>query len=153
MTNLKKIIIPILLLLLLSCGYEPILLKSNYDFYFNKINFDGEKEINSDILYHLNNSVTEEGKIYNLSIQTSKNKNIIAKDSKGDPTIFEIKILANFQVYNIKNEELITRIIEKKNTYNNISDKFELKKFENILINNLSKSIVDDLLLIITNID
>ena len=34
------------LFVLSGCAYEPVLLKKNYNFYFTKVESEGEKEIN-----------------------------------------------------------------------------------------------------------
>ncbi len=40
-----------------------------------------------------------------------------------------------------------------KNTYNNISDKLKLKKYESIIIENLSQKILDSIIFTIININ
>ena len=41
----KILRISFLYFILSSCAYEPILLKKNYNFNFNKINFEGNEDI------------------------------------------------------------------------------------------------------------
>ena len=91
----------------------------------------------------------ENEKIYNLSLTSNKEKLIISKDSKGDPSIFEIKINVNYVVK--KDEEiLISNKINKKTTYNNITDKFELENYEKNIINNLVSEISENIKLSIS---
>ena len=86
-----------------------------------------------------------------MSLSTTKEINIISKDSKGDPAIFELIINVN---YNVERKEkiLFQKNISKKTTYNNISDKFELDSYEKNIINNLSIDISDRIIFSISEI-
>ena len=57
----------------------------------------------------------------------------------------EIKINLKYKLIE-KGKVLINRTITEKNTYNNISDKFELGKSEEVLRNNLVESFVSDII-------
>ena len=86
-----------------------------------------------------------------MSLSTTKEINIISKDSKGDPAIFELIINVN---YNVERKEkiLFQKNISKKTTYNNISDKFELDSYEKNIKNNLSIDISDRIIFSISEI-
>ena len=75
----------------------------------------------------------------------------MSKDSKGDPSIFELIIDVN---YSVKKDEkiLIVNKINRKTTYNNITDKFELENYEKTIIHNLSKNISDKIIFSISEI-
>tara|TARA_B100000579_G_scaffold430596_1_gene444280 strand:- start:915 stop:1373 length:459 start_codon:yes stop_codon:yes gene_type:complete len=121
---------------LLGCAYEPVLSKKNYQFSINIKEQSGDEQINSIIIdnfYFQKEHKTE----YDLTITSKKEKNIISKDSKGDPAIFELVINVKYSVKK-DNKILIENELNEKNTYNNIADKFELKNYENNIINNLS---------------
>ena len=132
------------LLLLSSCAYEPILKNKNYGFSINVDKINGDQKINSVIIKNFNNLNVAE-KIYDLTISSTKEKNIISKDSKGDPSIFELIINVNYRVEK-DGKTLIVNKINKKTTYNNITDKFELENYEKNIINHLSKSISDKII-------
>ena len=85
-------------------------------------------------------------------IKSSKIKNIISNDSKGDPSKLEIIIISTFKVSNSE-KLLIEKKLKAKNNYNNISDKLKLKKYESIIIENLSRRILDSIIFAITNIN
>ena len=72
-------------------------------------------------------------------------KNVVSTNSKGDPTVFEIKIITDFMV-TLNGNKVLKDIIIKTTTYNNISDKFELYKYEDNLIKNLSLNISNEIL-------
>ena len=148
MIKFSKIII-IFFVFLNNCSYEPILKKKNINFAIKIENLEGNKEINS-ILENRFINYDSGDKKYNISFESSKEKIIISKDSKGDPSIFEISINVFFTLKD--NEKIIIAdSINKKNTYDNISDKFELSNFEKIIIKNLTESISNDILLSISS--
>ena len=130
-----------------SCAYEPILLKKNYDFNFTNINFNGDKGINKVIKKKLidgtdNVSVNN----FELYFNTKKEKKIISSNKKGDPAIYKINIDLN---YNIKQDGkiILKNEIVKQATYNNIDDKFELLKYEQSVLINLSEKLSEDILI------
>tara|TARA_Y100000996_G_scaffold384949_1_gene341979 strand:- start:93 stop:551 length:459 start_codon:yes stop_codon:yes gene_type:complete len=138
------------LLLLSSCAYKPVLINKNYSFSINIVKADGNQKINSKISNNLNYLKGEKIK-YDLILSSNKEKNILSKDSKGDPSIFEIIINVN---YSVKKDDniLIVNKINRKTTYNNITDKFELESYEKTIIDNLSKNISDKIIFSISEI-
>ena len=151
MNKIKKYTVLFFLLLLSNCAYEPILINKNYDFSIVVEKIDGDKKINSMIVNNFYNLKGKEKK-YNLNLSSTKIKNVISKDSKGDPAIFELIINVNYKV--IKNEEtLLVNEINLKDIYNNVSDKFELENYEKNIINNLTQNISDKIIISISEIN
>ena len=151
MNKIKKYTVLFFLLLLSNCAYEPILINKNYDFSIVVEKIDGDKKINSMIVNNFYNLKGKEKK-YNLNLSSTKIKNVISKDSKGDPAIFELIINVNYKVK--KNEEtLLINEINLKDIYNNVSDKFELENYEKNIINNLSQNISDKIIISISEIN
>ena len=150
MNKIINYILILLLLFLSNCGYEAVLNNQNYQFSINVNKINGDQKINSLIINSFK-QLKENEKEYNLSLTSNKEKLIISKDSKGDPSIFEIKINVNYVVK--KDEEiLISNKINKKTTYNNITDKFELENYEKTIINNLVSEISDNIMLSISKV-
>ena len=150
MNKISNYILILSLLLLTNCGYQTVLNNQNYQFSINVNKINGDQKINSLIINRLKQLEKNE-KIYNLSLTSNKEKLIISKDSKGDPSIFEIKINVNYVVK--KDEEiLISNKINKKTTYNYITDKFELENYEKTIINNLVSEISDNIMLSISKV-
>ena len=80
-----------------------------------------------------------------MSLDSNETKNILSKDSKGDPTILEIVINLSYVI--TENSKVLTsRTLTQRSTYNNISDKFELSKSEEILRENLIENLVSDII-------
>tara|TARA_Y100000741_G_scaffold327630_1_gene280360 strand:- start:105 stop:572 length:468 start_codon:yes stop_codon:yes gene_type:complete len=154
MNKIINYILLFFLIFLLSCGYKPILDKKNYQFTININNQAGDELVNSIIVKKFNTQKGQKKKYY-INLISKKEKITIAKDSKGDPSIFELIINVEYSIKdNIDEEEnLIEKIINKKTTYNNISDKFELEKYEKNIINNLSNNIANDIISSISQIN
>ena len=142
MIKILKIIFILSFLLITNCGFKPILVKSNYDFSINIKNSLGSDRVNRQItgsLENLNGSTN-----YQVSLISNEQKNTISKDSKGDPSILEIILNLNYKVEK-DNEILINKNLVQRSTYNNISDKFELSKSEEILVKNLTENFIQEI--------
>jgi len=150
MNKISNYILILSLLLLTNCGYQAVLNNQNYQFSINVNKINGDQKINSLIINSFK-QLKENEKKYNLSLTSNKEKLIISKDSKGDPSIFEIKINVNY-IVNKDGEILISNKINKKTTYNNITDKFELENYEKNIINNLVSEISDNIKLSISKV-
>ncbi len=139
------------LFVLLSCDYKPILSDKNYKFSVNVNKLNGDEKINTTIInnfYYLK----DKKKKYDLDLSTIKEKNIISKDSKGDPSVFELIIKVNYIVKK-DGKTLIVNNINRKTTYNNIADKFELENYEKNIISNLTRNISDKIISSISEIN
>tara|TARA_B000000557_G_scaffold117105_1_gene94938 strand:+ start:550 stop:1023 length:474 start_codon:yes stop_codon:yes gene_type:complete len=139
----------ILLFFLNGCGFKPILSGSDYNFLIQVDNMSGDDQINSKIENKLK-VLDGTKRLFKLSLNSIENKNILSKDSKGDPNILELVINLNYQLSE-NGEMLINRSITQRSSYNNISDKFELSKSENILKDNLIENLVSDIINSATN--
>ena len=145
----------ILIFLNLACSYNPIFSQKNYNFEINEILFSGEKEINRIIENKLNliKNTSNVNKIkYNIVIHTKINKKIISKDSKGDPSKFELLVITTFEVTG-NQKVLVNKELKNNNIYNNISDKFELEQTEKNILENIAEIISDEILSSIINLD
>ena len=101
MNKIKIHTLILLLFFLTNCGYKAVLNNQNYEFAINVSKINGDQKINSLIINNFKQLDENEEK-YNLTLTSNKEKLIISKDSKGDPSIFEIKINVN---YIVKKEE------------------------------------------------
>ena len=147
---LIKFIFLILASITLSCSYTPIFSEKNYNFGIEKIFFDenGVKDVNKiiknrfDLVKNTNGEIKEN---YSLRVRTTKTREVVSKDSRGDPVKFKLIISVNYII--LKDKEIIVdKNIERKNIYDNNSDKFKLEQNEKIIIENLSKNISEVIL-------
>ena len=148
MINTIRITILIFFIMLSGCEYKPILSSNNSNFAIAEIKFVGEKKIATKINNSLKiyNNTKDKNKFYNLEIYANKEKNIITRDAKGNPKIFEIKILIDLVV--LENNEIKNKKkIVKNFTYNNNSNKFDLKQYEKNIENNLMDEIISEIIL------
>ena len=144
-----------LILIVTSCGYSPMFTQKNYNFEIGEVIFNGEKEINKIIENRLNTIQKNKSvnkKKYDLNIFSEKKRNVISKDSKGDPLKYEMIIAIEYNISNNK-EMLLEREIKKGNIYNNDNDLFELEQSEKIIIENISGNLSDNIISSIINLD
>ena len=152
---LSKTIILFLLFGITGCSYKPIFLEKNYNFEIQEIFLDGDKDINRNIknkLEFIKSNESNDKKSYKVNIKSIKSREIVSKDSKGDPVKFELNILVEYKII-FNNNILLDNKIEKKSIYNNESDQFKLEQTEDILLQNLSESIGDNIISSIINLD
>jgi hypothetical protein len=151
----QKKIIFLLLLLLSSCGYEAIYSKknsSNYVFSISDLSFVGDKTVNLKIKEKLNNYAQgKKDKDFILRISSTSEKITLAKNTAGDATSFKNSISINVEVL-MNNKFKSNFIILESFNYNNISNKFNLKKYENEIKNNLAETASDKLIFKLSNI-
>ena len=151
----KKIFTFILLIFLSSCGYEAIYSVkniNNYNFSISKLSFIGDREINLKIKQKLNNYTQEIKDInFTLKITSTSEKIILAKNISGDATSFKNTILINVDIV-MNNEFKSNFIILESFNYDNISNKFNLKKYEEDIKNNLAETASDKLIFKLSNI-
>ena len=127
-----------------GCGFAPILVKSNYSFSYIIEKSTGSERVNSNIEEKLKTLKGNEKK-YTIILNSKETKNILSKDSKGDPNILEIVIYLNYSIKD-NGKIIVNKNLTQKSTYNNISDKFELEKSEDILVENLTASLAQDII-------
>ena len=143
------------MLLLSSCGYEAIHSKKNsinYDFSVSELSFVGVRTVNLKIKEKLNNYVQDKkDKDFILKISSTSEKITLAKNTAGDATSFKNSISINVEV--LMNDKFKSNfIILESFNYNNISNKFNLKKYEREIKNNLAETASDKLIFKLSNI-
>ncbi len=149
----KKFIIPLILIFILNnCGYTPIYSTKYQDFKLSNIILNGERDINKILKRRLDNYTKNNSaeKIYNVTINSSLQKNIASKDKKGNPTRFTLNINVDLTIDD-KSGKSVEINFNEKNSYNNKNEKFELQMYENSLIQNMSEKILSDMILFFQN--
>lgn len=142
----KKFLL-IIFLTLVSCGYESIYAKKDdNNFYIKEIISKGDRDINRIIITQFPTNKDGIKKIpYIIKLASKRSKDIIAKDSLGNPSIYNININVKIVVKNNKT------VIKKKDfnksfSYNSMENKFDQLKYaknvEQSLINKISEEIL-----------
>jgi hypothetical protein len=145
---LKKILLPFIILIIVNnCDYSPVYLKSeNTKLNINIIEAKGDTEINkvidNEISEIANNNYS---KVINIKINTNYVRTILARNTKGTPTDFELKATSRFEVTNLDKEQNFT--IEERFNYKKMSNNYEQNNYEKTIKKNLASSITRKLIL------
>ena len=152
----KKIFTFFLFLFLSSCGYEATYSLKNraiYAFSISELVLTGDRQVNLKIKQMLNpynNPKIKEEKDFELKISSSSEKIITTKDTSGDATKFKNEITVNVQVF-LNGKYKSNLVIKEDFIYDNNSNTFELKTYENEIKNNLAEAVVDKILFKLAN--
>ena len=148
---LKKTILLILLIVLNNCSYKPILATKNYDFQIININYQGDEYVNKEIEKRLIQNSNGDKK-YNLNFFSRKEIDVIASNTKGDPTKYSLKVMVEYEI--IYDGLIILRNeIDRQAIYNNVDDKFELSQKEENILENISSELSNEILMSIVNLN
>ena len=142
---IKKILFLFFIIIFFNnCGYTPIYSKKNQSFEIVEIEYFGEKKVNkilsNKIKIYKNNP--EAIKKFNIFINSKSTKATITKDKKGNPTQFSMGISITLKI----NNEIEKTFLE-NSTYDNSEDKFDLRKYEDNLIQNMTEKIISEMIL------
>ena len=142
---MKKIIfIVIALFMLNNCGYTPINSSKNNNFYI-EISQKDRNKLNSKIENNIKKYSNQNSEnTIELEISSNKKINVTSKDSKGDPSKFQMTITLNINILSKNNYKINkTKSFFSNFNYNNNSNKFSLKQYEkeieDILINKITE--------------
>tara|TARA_S200000501_G_C20646030_1_gene665282 strand:- start:67 stop:534 length:468 start_codon:yes stop_codon:yes gene_type:complete len=146
----KIVLLGFLYLFLSNCGYTPIYSKKNQNFKISSIETSGEVKTNmllsNKFKMYKDNPVAEKS-LY-LSMNSVITKTTIAKDKKGNPTQFSIDLTISLKIIDDLNNITETKFSE-KSTFDNSDNKFDLKKYEDNLIENMTEKIFSEMILYI----
>ena len=152
---LKRIITLLLLMFISSCGYNAIYSKKNLinsDFSITSLNFAGNRDINLKLKEKLNSlTLIKKDKKFELKISSFEKKEILAKNISGDPLSFKTTIIIEVKVLMEGKLKNSLQIVEDFN-YNNDDNKFNLKKYERQIRNNLANNATERLIQKLSNI-
>ena len=146
---MKKIIfIAIALFILNNCGYTPINSAKNNNFYIEILQKDKNK-LNSKIENNIKRYSNQNSEnTIELEISSNKKINVTSKDSKGDPSKFQMTVTLNINILSKNNYKINkTKSFFSNFNYNNNSNKFSLKQYEKEIENNLIDKIIENSIL------
>ena len=152
----KKIFTFLLFLFLSSCGYEATYSLKNrsiYAFSISELVLSGDRQINLKIKQLLNpytNPKIEKERKFILNISSNSKKIITTKDAAGDAVKFKNEITVKVQVL-LDGKNATNLVIIEDFIYDNNSDTFELKTYENQIKNNLAEAAVNKILFKLVN--
>ncbi len=143
---MKKIIFYCLFIFLYNCtGYSPIFTSDQNNFYIDKIEISEDNKLIRSIIKNLKPYTLENGKQkLTLKLDLKKEESVIQKDSKGDPSSYEIKINLSVDIIFANKTKNIN--FEEKFTLNEQSNKFEFNQYKKSMEKNLLSKIFERLI-------
>ena len=141
----NSILITLLFILVVSCGYKPIYLNKKNNFDIKKIEIVKASRLNTFIKNNLNNNTNKNSeKKISLLINSKKIKSIASKDSKGNPELLVMSLSVNLNILKNDKKKAEKRFLESF-TYSNNSNKFSLSKYEKSIEKNLKDKIIKNI--------
>ena len=146
----KFVLTLIVLFSLSSCGYSPIYTNQseiNFNLKINKISGNNvmNNVVRSQIKKYDNTSTKET--IF-VDIKTNYSKEILSKNKKGEVTNYLIKMEIEIEKTGSQSQKYN---FEEKTKTSSMSNKFELKKYEDTIINNFINSQLEKFVFKITS--
>ena len=145
---LKKIFFIILSLNLLNnCDYKPVYSNQNkVDYKIVITSFSGDKDINNLIATNIKrNSKEGSDQIVEIVFNTEYTKNVLAKNSAGSITDYQIDVVTKFIIKKENNSENF--LVNENFNFQKMADKYEEKNYERNIKKNLANSISQKLIL------
>ena len=149
---MKKIII-VFLLILTSCGYQPLYKTEQNvkNLNISEVIFSGDQKINDLIYQKLPFVLVKNDESLNkVSLESKKEIKVTSKNSKGQAlsyrTIIKVKIL----ILNNNENILDQKSVQKNFSYNADENKFKFKEYQEEIEENLIDGIVEDIIIHLT---
>jgi len=141
------------LLLINSCGYQPIYTNKNINFSIKEINSINNNRLITLLKNNLNMYSDTENKDKNYSLNVEVERKIIttSKDTAGNPKTYLMELIAKIEIQ--KNYDEITKknFVEKFN-YNTQENKFNQSQYEENIEENLIRKISENIILYLSTI-
>ena len=150
---MKKI--SFLLMLIISiqgCGFTPVYISNdNANFKIESVTFEGDQELNNYIKIGLKRYISSKSSNsnYKISSLSRYSKQAQSKDAKGNIQSFRVDCFITFKV--TKNNQTFDLTYSEQSDLNNSDDTFELKSYESSIKQNFASSIIEKLLLDLSN--
>jgi len=140
-------------LFIVSCGYQPIFSGKKVNFGIENLNYDKNNKIDSAINDNLKNykNLENKDKILDLEISSKINKITTSLDDRGDPKSFRLELEIK-TIFKKDNKLLDKKSFSKSHDYNNSTNKFDLKKYENSVKENLIGKITEEIIVYILSL-
>ena len=116
--NIKFILVLLLPMFFLSCGFKPLYQKNNSLIHLKKIEVKGDQRT----AYSLKNElmlISDEDSInkQNIRIVISKQKSTKIKDKSGKVTRYDLSLSANVKLTNLSNNQIIEKTFNRNLDY------------------------------------
>ena len=140
--------------LIIGCGYQPIFSEKKINFGIKNLVYDKNKKVDLSINKNLKNykKLENKDKILDLEISSKTNKVTTSLDDRGDPKSFRLELEVK-TIVKKDNKLLYERKFIKSHNYNNNTNKFDLKKYENSVKENLIDKITEEIIVYILSLE
>ena len=149
---MKKIFI-VFLLILASCGYQP-LYKTDQNIKnlnISEVIYFGDQKINDVILSKLPFIlVKNDASLNKLSLESKKEIKITSKNSKGQALTYRTIIKVKIFILNNNGVILDQKMLQKNFSYNTDENKFKFKEYQDKIEENLINEIIEDIIIHLT---
>ena len=131
------------LIFLSSCGYKVLNNINNTNFEIVEIDVKGNDKINNKLkkFFSKYKNKDNSSRLFNVELNSAFTKKVTSKNSAGEDASFSMKIKVKLN-FKENDQNIKSGTFEKNTNYNNLDSKFELKQYENVLINNLVDEII-----------
>ena len=150
---MKKIAFLLFLIIFIQgCGFAPVYISNdNINFKIESVAFEGDQELNNYMNIGLKKYISTETNISSFKIHTISNysKQAQSKDAKGNIQSFKLRSTVTFRV--TASNQTFNLIYTEQSDLNNSDDTFELKSYENSIKQNFASSIIEKLILDLSN--
>ncbi len=143
-----KFFLIILFFALNNCGYKPLYSNKNINFAINELNISGPEKIRNLLKSNLNIFLDQknQSKIYNINIRSFSSRSIISKNNEGDANMYSIELKIDMEV--LENQKIISsKNFKESFDYKNQTNLFNLKKYEDNILDNLYEKIYEKIIL------
>ena len=127
-----------------SCGYKIVNNLDNFKFNIIDYKLTGEKKINNILdknFKRFEDNISQSTSNFIVNANSSISRSITSKNSSGEALSYDLKIKIVLEIY--ENNNLLNKTTFNESTsYDNLDSKFELKQYENILIQDLTNKII-----------
>ena len=150
---MKKIAFFITLLISIqNCGFAPVYVSNkNINLKIKSVTYEGDQELNNYINIGLKKYISKnyDNTDFVISSTTKYTKEAQSKDTKGNVLTFKVKSSVTFIVTG--NNQNLKFIYSEQYDLNNSDDTFELQSYENSIKQNFASSMIEKLLLDLSN--
>ena len=139
---------------IVSCGYQPIFSEKKVNFEIKNLIYDKNNKVDLEINKNLKKykNLGNKSKILDLEISSKINKITTSLDDRGDPKSYRLEIEVKTIVK--KNNKLLDeKEFNKSQNYNNNTNKFDLKKYENLIKKNMVDKITEEIITYILSLE
>ena len=145
---MKHLFFLVFLLLLTNCfGYKPIFSSSNINYNIKDVKNITQDKVSNYIARKLKSYKSDDKKKdISIEISSSNKERVLSKDTKGDPIIFEMNIIVDVKI-SLEGQDDQYFQFKENFSYNNRSNKFDLKLYKDNLQKNISKKITKNIIL------